>query len=223
MGDNVEGVFVPIKRESPAGRQHLHNLTAGAWLPIVQSFFTGFVSGMLTLVIASVLRARSPWNWVAGVFAVAWALAWFQHEKHWFSLTALEQVTGIDLNRDGVIGAPQSVPEERIIHVHMDEIKGGSYSQTRFDLPASESQMEELAIGILLQGKSFSHRKWTVGKDAPFSDDEFRKLRREFIQRELVQVAKGSNASQGFILTAAGEKLLKEFLPEAPSPTGELV
>jgi hypothetical protein len=224
MTDKMEGVFVPLKRESPAGRQHLHTLTAGAWLPFMQSIITGFIAAMVTLVLTYNLRARSPWLWSGSLGVIAWGLTWLQHQRHWFSLTSLEQATGLDLNRDGVIGEPAQVPEKRIIHIRMEQIGlDKSWHQVDFDLPAAitEAQMEELSIGILLQHQSFAHREWT-GKDGPFSDGEFRDLRRELIKREMIRLTSDKDAHQGFHLTLAGRKMLEQFLPDAPSPIGQM-
>jgi hypothetical protein len=221
MANRVDGVFVPIQRESPAGRQHLHTLTAGAWLPFLQSSLTGVITSTVVVVIAYALRARFPWSWGGALGVIAWALTWYQLQKHWFSLTALEQVTGLDINRDGVIGDPDQVPESRIIHVRMDETtKAGHFHQVRFDLPASSTQMQELAIGVLQEGRPFTHREWT-GAGAPFSDAEFRALRNEMIRRELMAPASGKDARQGYVMTDAGRQVLESFLPDAPSPTQE--
>jgi hypothetical protein len=223
MTDKLEGsIFVPLKRESPAGRQHLHTLTAGAWLPFMVSIITGLICGVITLVLASDLRARSPWAWTSTIAVIAWGLTWLQHMKHWFSLTRLEEVTRLDLNQDGVIGEPQKIPSERVIHVRMEEVNNdGAWHQQRFDLPATSEQMEELAIGLMHQGLPFTRREW-AGPNAPFSDAEFRELRRELIKRELVKMTSDHDARQGIKLTLAGRKMLEQFLPDAPSPTGEL-
>jgi hypothetical protein len=221
MTDKMEGIFVPLKRESPSGRQHLHTLTAGAWLPFMVSIITGSIAGVITLVLASDLRARSPWSWTATIAVLAWGLTWLQHMKHWFSLTRLEEVTHMDINRDGVIGDPAQVPPERIIHVRMEETKAdGAWHQQRFDLPATAAQMEELAIGLMQQGRQFTNREWT-GTSAPFSISEFQQLRRELIRRDLIKMSSDKDARQGYVLTLAGRKMLEQFLPDAPSPTGE--
>jgi hypothetical protein len=81
--------------------------------------------------------------------------------------------------------------------------------------------MEELAVGILLQHRTFTHREWT-GSAAPFSDAEFRDLRRELVKRELIRLTSDKDPRQGFKLTLAGRKMLEQFLPDAPSPTGDL-
>ena len=65
--------FVPLPRESPAGQQHLHTVQVGATLPFAQASITGLILGVTALVLAYVLRARSPWAWGAGVGAASLA------------------------------------------------------------------------------------------------------------------------------------------------------
>jgi hypothetical protein len=135
-------------------------------------------------------------------------------------LTKLEEVSHLDFNRDGIIGDPgqSRIPEERIIHIHEDEVKdNGHFEQHRYTLPATESQMEELAIGILREDRPFAQREW-IGSRRPFSDTEFRLLRNEMIRRGLLAPSSDKDSRQGFVLTVAGRKVLKEFLP---SPTGK--
>ena len=221
MSDKMEGVFVPLKRESAAGRQHLHTLTAGAWLPFVVSLITGFIFGLVALVLAWQFRARSPLTWASVTAVLAMGLTWYQHQQHWFSLTKLEEVTGLDINRDGVVGDPAQLPPERKVHVSLEEIDSEGGNHTRyFDLP-NESRMEELAIGLMIQHRPFTHREWS-GAQGIFSDAEFRDLRRLLLQRGLIKPASEKDARQGFMLTLAGRKVLEQFLPEAPSPTGEM-
>jgi hypothetical protein len=42
------------------------------------------------------------------------------------------------------------------------------------------------------------------------------------IKHELIRLASDKDPRQGFHLTLAGRKMLEQFLPDAPSPTGEL-
>jgi hypothetical protein len=198
--------------------QHLYTLTAGAWLPFMQSIITGFIAGMVALVIAFLCRAQSPWGWAAAIGVITWGLTWLQHQRHWLNLTSFEQATGLDLNRDGVIGRPTQVYAERTIHVRVEEVNSdGAWHQRRFDIPATQTQMDELANGILLQHRSFTQREWT-GADMPFSDAEFRELRKELIKREMIKLASDKDPRQGYHLTLAGRKMLEQFLPDAPSP-----
>lgn len=210
-----DGYFLPVKRESPAGRQHLHTLVAGAWLPLAQATATGVITFIVVLIISSSLRWRDPLTWGGCIGAIAWSLSWFSLQRHWFSLTALEQVTGLDLNKDGYIGTPPaSVQPDHMIHVRMSDTSHGNLHILDFQLPATFEQMSSLANGLNI-GTTLSERNWT-GQGRPFSIQEFTELRNEMIKRGLVRLASDKDPRQGYILTGPGQALIKQYLP---SPT----
>jgi hypothetical protein len=213
----VPGVFVPIKRESPQGRQHLHTMEAGAWLPFAMATLTGLIFGVVSLALASLWRARHPWNWGISVSVIAMGFTWLQLIRHWFSLTALEEVTGLDLNRDGVVGEPEKQAFEdnpRVIKVHLDETKqDGHWQQTRFELHATDDQMRLLAEGMLELERPFTVREW-CGAGRPFSGEEFARLRSEMIRNGLIEQASEKDPRRGYLLTKAGTALLADYLEE---------
>jgi hypothetical protein len=211
-------IFVPIERESPAGRQHLHTLTAGAWLPFMQASMGGFITFMVIGICGSVWRMRSPWSWGAVFGSLVWGFAWMALSRHWFSLTSLEQVTGIDLNRDGFIGTPPAAPvQDRTVHVRLSETSKGNLHETRFDLPATFEQLHALADG-LMRGNTLSERNWT-GAGRPFSINEFRVLRTEMYKRGLIGLSSPKDGRQGYELTRAGMAVMRQVL--SPPPGGE--
>jgi hypothetical protein len=216
--DDTHGVFIPIQRESPAERQHLHTMQAGAWLPAAQATITGMIVGMAVLTAAIIFRWRDPWKWGVLVGVGAWGFTWVTMQRHWLSLTALEEVTGLDLNGDGTVGRPESgLPVEespRVIRVHMDEVRDNGYwRQTRFDLHATDEQMRELAEGLLAHGRTFSVREWT-GAGRPFSVEQFNQLRTDFIRHQLVAAASEKDPRRGYVITEAGRAVLHEFITD---------
>jgi hypothetical protein len=213
--DRTGTYFVPLPRESPAGRQHLHTVQAGAWLPLAQAVITGMILGLAALVIVWVFRARNPWTWGAGVFAISCSTTWLQHQRHWFSLTKLENLTGLDLNGDQTIGSRQEYepPEVRVRLSEVSEV--GHWREQTFSLPVTIDQLQELAEGITT-GRPFSEREW-CGKGKPFSINQFRQLRIELLKRGCVAVDP-NDARQGFTWTRAGAALIREMA----SPTSRL-
>jgi HK97 family phage portal protein len=90
---------------------------------------------------------------------------------------------GLDLNGDGWIGRPGYGQPARgrfapALHVQVDEVTSEGHVRVSklFDLPAAQSQLEELAEGLLRQHRPFTFREWT-GKGKTFSDDQFEALR----------------------------------------------
>jgi hypothetical protein len=214
---NPNRIFVPIERESPAGRQHLHTLTAGALLPFIQAGMTGIITCLVIAIVFSSLRFKSPWSWGGTIGAIAWGLTWLSLQRHWFSLTSLEQITGLDLNKDGSIGKPPEnnahIPD-RFVQVRLsDSPSNGNLHIVNFSLPASAEQMNKFAEG-LHSGTTLSERNWT-GPGRPFSIEQFRRLRIELQKRGLVTPNSDKDGRQGFILTESGEAFILEYL----SPT----
>ena len=215
------GVFIPIQRESPKGRQHLHTMEAGAWLPFVQASLTGIILGVVILVCAFTWRWQDPWSWGAIIGALSWGITWMALQRHWFSLTALEEVTGLDLNRDGVIGENQGAgpaplqPEDnpRIIQVRLNETRSNGHlvAQRRYEIHASDKQMAALAKGLIEDNRPFTVREW-CGDGRPFSGVQFSRLRAEMMRAELLEMKSDKASQRGFVLTPAGEDFLTEFL-----------
>ena len=82
----------------------LHTQQAGAFLPLLQSVITGILLGLLALAVLLVLRVRDAWVWAALIGLSVTTLVWAALQLHWFLLTRIEKMTGMDLNGDGLIG-----------------------------------------------------------------------------------------------------------------------
>jgi hypothetical protein len=213
--------WVPAMRaDAPAAKaSNLHTLEAGAMLPVAQSFVWGLVCMVVTIVLAVSGRMRTGAVALlsALAFAVAFGLAWWLYQRRWFALTKRETLHGLDLNGDGWIGRPgygmpargRSAPALR---VQVDEITSEGHVKVSklFDLPAAQSQLEELAEGLLRQKRPFSFREWT-GKGKTFSDDQFEALRQEMIKRGLAVIA-GADARRGLELTKVGRRVFERIL-----------
>ena len=184
---------------------------------------TGIIVFLVFLAMALTWRWRNPWSWAVITGALAWGFTWWQLVTHWFSLTKLEEVTGLDLNRDGVIGEPEegwtpSAPttedNPRVIQVHLNEVKeGGHWQQVRFELHATDEQMMMLAEGLLELERPFTVREW-CGAGRPFSGEQFARLRAEMLQNELLVLASEKDPRRGYVLTKAGMALLTDFLTQ---------
>ena len=207
---------------SQSDRRYLHTLTAGAWLPVVQSLITGIIVFVLVLVIGLMFRFRSPWAWSVVIGGLAVVMTWFILAKHWYKLTDLETWTGIDFNRDGVIGDYLPNPTRRDeVRVYVSEITAAGHvtgNQKIIDFPCSGEQLQQLAEG-LLNGVPLAERGWT-GAGRPFSTAGFRSVRAELIKRGLVALASDKDTRRGYVLTVAGRNILARLLEElSPSPT----
>ncbi len=210
-----ETVYVPTPQ--PSNRQYLHTTTAGAWLPLAQATITGAILGLAVLVIGLMMRTRHPENIALVVGLLTWAATWLLLQRHWYSLTDLEKLTGIDLDGNGTVGRTRTEPPPEV-RVRISEVKDdGHFQQNVISLPASLDQLQTLAAG-LLAGDPFSERTWT-GSGRPFSVNEFRALRTELLKRGLLAVASPKDARQGYVLTAVGRQGMRCFMPDSPTPT----
>ena len=191
--------------------------------PLIMHYLghAGLIVGIVVLTLAFTWRWRNPWNWGLVTGVLAWGFTGLSLLRHWFSLTKLEEVTGLDLNRDGVIGEdgpaqtkiqPENSP--RVISVHLNEVKdNGHFQQVRFDLHATDEQMMALAEGLLEKQRPFTVREW-CGAGRPFSGEQFAKLRAEMLQNDMLTRASEKSAQRGFVLTAAGQAVLEDFLAD---------
>jgi hypothetical protein len=203
-------------------RRYLHTLTAGAWLPVVQSLITGIIVFILVLVIGFTFRFRSPWTWSVVIGGLVVVVTWFILAGHWYRLTDLETWTGIDFNHDGVIGDYSPTPTRREeVRVYVSEVTAVGHvtgNQKIIDFPCSGEQLRQLAEG-LLTGVPLAERGWT-GAGRPFSTAGFRSVRAELIKRGLVALASDKDTRRGYVLTVAGRNILARLIEElTPSPT----
>lgn len=200
----------------PGARPYLHTMEAGARLPLLQSVIWGVVAGLLALI--AVCSGRPMWPddllWPAGAAVAGFALAWMGYQRHWFKLSSLERLTGLDINGDGRIGQQVRNVPLRVVPVQVNEIDANGHFHVRkqFNLPASEEQLEQLAYGLLRLNRPLTFREWT-GKGKPFSDNEFEALRSEMIKRGLVTNS-GAEARRGLVLTETGRATMEKFLEE---------
>lgn len=191
-------------------REYLHTLEGGAWLPLAQSLISGILAGAVVLAVGIAWHWPRPWvaAFVVGTVAMLWF--WIRSASHWTRLTRSGD------NPDPVL-IPQPQPAE-VVRVELAEVSSNGHlrGMELIDLPASHSQLSELASGILNDDQSLAERVW-VGPRRPFTPKEFRELRAEMVRRGLLITLEG-DPRQGFILTVAGRHVLAGFL--SPSPTG---
>lgn len=209
---------------SHAERQYLHTLIAGAWLPLAQATIIAVVVAIGAWVIAFfVFDAIDPHKPAILLFAVTWVYYMLKLQRHWLSLTAVEQIIQRDLNGDGVIGAETEQPAAQItprrVVIQLDTVKeDGHYevgdTSAWINLPCDDEQLYTLAQG-LMNGLPFSEKQWT-GKGKPFASNEFRALRAEMQKQNLVEYVNDKDPRQGIRLTDAGRAVMEEY---ARSPT----
>jgi len=207
----------PVKEQA-----YLHTEKAGAVVPLFQAVITGGLIGLIALVIVIWQRVQDGLIYALLIWLIVTALTWLILQKHWFTLTTIERLTGFDLDGDGYTGEPYQVQAPPAHTVRVDlrtTTTDGHYQARRADLPIDEATMIELATG-LLAGKPLTEREW-AGTGKPLSCDQVRELKRVFKANGILELVNPSAPKQGDKLTKAGVATMRYFANLSPSPTEE--
>ena len=211
----------PTTTSQHAERQYLHTLIAGALLPLTQATSTALVVAIGTWIISAfVFDLVDAYKPPILLFAVTWVYMLIKLQRHWLSLTTIEQIFQKDFDGDGIIGEaidPGPVTREpRRVVIQLDTVKEDGHYQVGdvsalIRLSCSDEQMHTLAQG-LLNGMPFSEKTWSPTKDGkPFAVNEFRDLRAEMLQHKLIEYVSDKDPRQGMRLTTAGTAVMKEY------------
>lgn len=196
-------------------KKFLHTLVAGAWLPLVISLITGAILLLLSAVTIWVIDRGWSIRWAVLIGAIGAAGTWLIMLRRWMDITRLEEITGLDLNRDGVIGEEVVIKKIKLQASRYDE-KGKYQGSSFYDLPINEDQLIKLARGVVA-GVPFSEREWT-GEGNPLSSGEFRRLRHAAIARGLLVMVSEKDPRQGFKWVAEAMHMFDEIVKDSPPP-----
>lgn len=206
-----------VQHPSYSDRQFMHTLLAGVVLPLAQAAVTAAMVMLSLVVIMYLLDAIDVFKFpvIAGVITLVGM--WLFLQRRWLSITNLERVTGIDINRDGVVGEPA-----KKVHIIVDKVKDDEHiEQMDHTFPVSEQQIELFFSTVKTStrgGKSISRRKWTPKNINGFSEGEWDAFFAELVKQKLVTI-KGNEC----VLTSDGEEIADGWYQRAniPSPTDE--
>lgn len=201
----------PQRPEVPySDREFLHSLTAAVYVPLSQSAVTGVVVFVATLII-SWIATYAPMVMLSAILGIiTFASMWVALQWRWLTLTNIERMTHLDLNRDGVIGEKPVKKEKAVTVIRFEKVDHGNYSARIVNLPASEEQLRILADGFE-HGTPFTDRAYS-GSGKPFSIAEFIMLRRAMEKAGLVEQVSEKDPRQGYRLTAEGEEWKNSYL-----------
>ena len=194
-------------------KQFLHTQTAAVIVPLMQSAVTGLIVLVVSIVLAYKLNARDLFTWPLVFGVVAFGGMWFLLTRRWISLTNIERMTGIDINRDGHVGTPKQATAPTVIR--FERVEAGRYTSRDIRLSASDKVLNQLADGFT-HGRPFTEREWT-GAGKPFSSDGFRALRSEMLKAGLIEQKSEHDPRQGFQLTEDGEAWRKKYASTFPN------
>jgi len=199
--------------EQSNSKAFLHTLGAAAWVPLAQALITGAMVTVALIFFTIAWNVRNWFTWSLGIGLVTALGVWMYSMRHWFSLTKLELLTGLDLDNSGAVGDERPAPssEPQMVKVTLSRIsEDGHFSGEYFDLPGTMDQLKLLADG-LLNGAPFTEREW-CGSGKPYSIAGFRDLRKELVRRGLIELASEKDARQGYVLTDDGSQFMAGLL-----------
>lgn len=207
------------KERRIAAQEYLHTIQAAVLVPIAQSAVSGLMLGLIAWLLAEWALVLDAWKVGMIIFLGVNVAAWFWLMWHWRGLTSLEQMTGLDLNRDGKIGAGK--PQATEVRVRISQVKnGGHFGETVPRFRASPEQMRALAEGILLENKKFDVRTW-CGAGKTFSVTQFTDLREDFLNAKtpegesLLEPVSEKSPNLGYKFTPQGLDVLQQILDAA--------
>lgn len=205
-----------VEPQRYSDRQFLHTINAGVTLPLAQAFTTSVMTMILTAVIVYALDGWEYLKPMAIVGALTFVATWIALAGRWITLTNLERITRMDLNKDGVVG-PQKV-EPRSLRVQIDRIEeNGHVAQSQlFDFTdfADIHQLRRFAEGYADPTMGLTENEWS-GPGNPFAIDAYRAFREECVKRGLVlKVVKGKKTI-GYFKTPAGKAVFKRIQKDA--------
>lgn len=169
--------------------------------------FTGVVWGFLGNNLTEFLHIsiiRGATSTFATVFSISVVFAWF-----WRlgvvtdTLWDIEEVIGLDINRDGSIGKPQP-------SMHLEIAQN---NRTEFvDIEGLEGTQQLRTLAILGLTNRLNER--SVKREFDWSREHWQTIRDRFIEREMVQWNGEPGSTQGVRLTTKGHEVMHEILEQ---------
>lgn len=194
-----------IHREStrPAVKEDL--LVPGCWVA-----YGAAIVGLLALI--GTLLVRDAWELqtkecfaiAVGVGMAAWALLYWHFTRLlWDGLnfiSTVEDITGLDINRDGAIGPPP---------VTITVQNPDSQHLRRIPDICTEDQLRRFIHGVLIEKRTLAVAQW-VGRGRPFSRTEYDAFMAQCHRADIVRWKDPAEPNQGRELTAYGRNLLTQ-------------
>jgi hypothetical protein len=203
-------------REDVSGQAYLHTHTASATSPLLQAVFTGALVSIPIMMLMIKYRVQ---DWLMNgviIFFVITSGVWIYSLRHWFKLTKIERMTGIDLNRDGVVGDP--VREVvRPVRVDVNEYENGKHVRTTRAHYENEARMIALADALINHNIPFSYDALCIQRKI-LKRSELKAIREEMEKRGMAYQVNPESVNSPWELTNPGRAALKELLlPHSPT------
>jgi len=168
------------------------------------------VTGALALILVAWLWWEWDWlpDWTplaAFVFSFGGVWLW-RLRKHDLMLTAAEEITRLDLNRDGVIGRPSAEPQEANI-TYTEPTPGGLHME-RDTLKISPAELAFIGRRVVLEGYPFSK---AIADDETITENRFRDIQTIMRGKGYARYKNPTAPKQGVELTKKGKATLRWY------------
>lgn len=171
------------------------DLVADVLVPLCWAGITGLILGVFFAVLGLFLGWPGWAGPVAGlvITTAVWIVSMLSDRGLWM----IEEITGRDLDGDGITGQPA----RRVVQV---EVKEGKTTQLA-DLPGDADLVR--FCQVVAAGKSFSE---DTAQSSGYGVTNFRRLRDQFINRRWAFWRDPANPQQGVELTMIGKKVVND-------------
>lgn len=194
------------------------SLIDGLVVPALQAVITAVLSGLA----AGSLAYWLNWPyWGIGLTAACLAAlsSWLSYRSRWAYV--LETMLGVDLNRDGRIGAPpivqpvQALPETITVHLTKNEGQEGAF------IPLPHPEKIPALAATILEGRAYTQTALVSGNI--LKREEYDTIKNAMLSAGLMRYKNPDAPNAGIVVTAAGRAVLRRFLPvkAPPHPTDD--
>jgi len=179
-------------------------------VPGLQALISGLAAGVCAGTGSALLQGPSPvivgLSTAAGVAGLTWLGLM---RVHLALLWEIEKITGVNLNRDNVLGEPPEPQGPNLVQVEIKE-KAGRIRRY-VTVPLSDAELKRLAAAILTRRVEFSRRKLAAADALP--GERYDEVLEAFNRPPLFLFPFPFPPSF-FYLTGAGRAFLRQYISE---------
>jgi hypothetical protein len=192
--------------EQPKPSTDLFHREAAVWVNLSAALISATFAAVVAGLVASMVVALEDYVFqiAIGGFLVMFALIWFGLLFRWVSLTNKEKPLAMP-------AAPAPVNQATVIRVDIATDNGRTHNYMDFNIPVDV--IRTLADG-LLNNRPFTREGWV--STGVLKEDEFKKIKKEMIERGLMKYKNPNNTKMGVELTPAGRQALEQVRAALP-------
>ena len=201
----------PQPYQPPTPPNALHAREGAAIAPAIVATITGGAAAVVAAWACLTFEFENPLQWILGAFVLGFVIIWGFWLRHYFKSLAPGQAAAVPM----IISKPGTPPK---FTVWIENKSTRSGEEVNFS--ASPERMITLAKG-LLAGRPMTRATWCAEGNGLLSDPEQRKIRKEMLDRGILEFKIPGKEASGTKLTDLGRQVLEGIAagrPPAPPP-----